>query len=690
VELPTRLGWLASGRFLRLLSALAALAVLTAILYNAIMIDRVPPTFNLQVSNPAGGSLAMTRTSIDVNFSERVRRDTAESAFSMTQAVPGTPAIAGAFHWQGDMTLIFTPAAKHPLSTKFHVHVGSGVEDIAGNAQSATQDIDFTTVGAPSVASVVPTDGTNSVPVDSSISIAFDRSMDPQKVIEGLTLKPDITYQASWNNLVLTLDPTRSMDYGTTYTVTIGDPAGDTDGSKLTTFSASFTTVAVGLQVTSMIPAPNVNGISIHSQVAVAFDTPIDPSSVAGSITILPAVPGSISVLSLTAAGSPSNPAAPTPATTGPNVLVFTPDGALAPHTTYSVTLSSTVKTMNGQVDEGKTWRFITGEPPVNALNQIAFISNRSGVDNVWLMNPDGSNQREVTSELAPVNGFDISGDGATIAYGAGGVIKTMLVGGANLTTVTPGTDLEYAPTITPDGTGVIVSRRDSNGTDMGYWRYPLAGGGDVKQLATDGAPGPGSGRLGPDGLTGLPGMSAWAPRAALTSDGKTMALVRGADDGIEIVDTTGATEPIKLSLKGDSRPVWVQSDGGFYMTASNDQGATFSCWRVTSSGSMTGCGAASTDVANAGSALALIVKSADGSYHLSYAAVAGGLATALTADPAFAEAAPSFSPSGSAIVFGRVGSQSAAISAGIWTINVDGTGLTILSTDGADPHWIP
>jgi hypothetical protein len=55
-------------------------------------------------------------------------------------------------------------------------------------------------------------------------------------------------------------------------------------------------------------------------------------------------------------------------------------------------------------------------------------------------MNPDGSNQREVTSELAPVTGYDISGDGLTIAYAAGGVVKKMSIAGANPTTLTPGT----------------------------------------------------------------------------------------------------------------------------------------------------------------------------------------------------------------------------------------------------------
>jgi hypothetical protein len=694
VELPERLRWLASGRFLRLLSALAASAVLAAMLYNAIAIDRVPPTFSLQVSDTTKEGLGMTLTSIDINFSEEVRHETADRAFSMTPAAPGAPAVAGGFHWQGT-TLIFTPTDKLPLSTKFRVHVASGVEDLVGNVQAASQEVDFTTVGAPSVASVTPAPDAQSVPVDASIKITFDRMMDIGKVMEGLSLKPDITYQASWNGPVLTLDPTSSMNYGTVYTVAIGDPALDTDGTGLPPYSASFTTVAIGLQVTALIPTPNVNGVSIHSQIAVAFDTPIDPASIAGAITVSPAVPGSTKAVSLAGSGglpssSTNTPATSAPAPGGPTVLVFTPDGALAPHTTYSVTLSSTVKRLDGQVDEGKTWRFITGEPAVNALNQIAFISNRTGVDNVWLMNPDGSNQHEVTSELVPVSGYDISGDGTTIAYGAGGVVKTMSVAGANLTTLTPAGDFEYAPTITPDGTGVIAGRRDANNTDMGYWHYPLISGGEVKQVATDGAPGPGSVKLGPTGSTGLPGMTAWAPRAALTPDGKTMLFVRGADEGVEIVDTTGAAEPIKLSLQGDSRPVWNQAEGAFYMAASNDQGATWGCWRVTPSGSMSGCGLATTDMAEAARALALIVKYTDGAYHLAYTSVAGQPWTLLTYDPSFAEAAPAFSPSGTAVVFGRVGSQSTGVSAGIWTINVDGTELTILSTDGTQPRWVP
>ncbi len=529
----------------------------------------------------------------------------------------------------------------------------------------------FTTVGAPAVVSVSPAIGAQSVAVGSSIQITFDRLMDTQKVLAGLTLQPDTSYQASWNGVVLTLVPTKPLQYGTTYTVKIGDPAVDTDGTKLPPYSTSFKTVDVGLKVAALVPAPNVAGVSIHSQIAVIFDAPIDPTSIADAFTITPPVAGSTSAISLPDDTGPSSSPTATSASSGANVLVFTPDNPLAAHTTYSVTMSSAVKRTDGQVASAQTWSFTTGEPQANALNQIAFISDRGGVDNVWLMNPDGSNQREVTSELVPVSGYDISGDGTTIAYAAGGVVKKMSLSGDNLTTLTSGGNFEYAPTITPDGTGLVVGRRDSSGTDLGYWLYPLVSGAGSGQLTPDGAPGLGSVKLASDDLTGEPGMPSWAPRAAFTSDGTTMLLVRGADNsrGARGHDRREQAQDAQLCRRTRA------PSGSSPKAPSTWPPPTTRALRGRAGESRPRARRPRSDRRRATSPRTAVVwrwssRATTAPTIWPIGPSAAGRRLPLTDDPAFSEMAPSFSPDGSLVVFGRVQAQTPTVSAGIWIVN--------------------
>jgi hypothetical protein len=668
-----------------------------------------------------GGTLAMTRTSVDLVFSEPVRQTTAEKAFSIT------PPVEGSFHWQGPSTLIFTPSAKLPLSASFTVHVAAGVQDSAGNTQSKTGDLTFTTVGQPVVTAVAPQANSQNVPVDAQIQITFDRFVDEVNVLAGLSIQPDTPFSASWKGPTLTITPNNPLSFSTVYLVRVGAPAVDTDGTPIGPFTVSFVTVDMGLRVDTLVPAPHVAGASVRTPIAVVFDGPIDPSTIADAIQLTPPVSGKIQIEALpddrqptaspvpTAppspsqsasasaspgiAASPSPAAPPTPAPTqspaaGQNVLVFTPDSPLAAHTTYTVTVGSGIRKTNGQAAPRESWSFTTGEPPASGQNQIVFVSDRSGVANVWMMNPDGSNQRQVTAELVPVSGYDVSGDGNTIAYSAGGVVKKMSIGGDNLQVLTPNGDFEYAPTITPDGTAVIVGRRDATGADQGYWRIPMVSGADPRQVAADGAPDLGSVTLDGDGLMGPPGAPAWASRAALSTetDGQHMLLVRGSDGKIELVDMAGATAPIQVGLIGNSRPIWDAKDNAFYVVGSPDAGTTWSEYRVSLDGSTTRITAAVADIAiSSNGRVALTVHSPDGSVHLAYAASAGSLPSLeLTRDVIWSEGSPSFSPDGSLIVFGRFGAKTPKASGGIWIVSPDGHALMNLSVDGAYPRWMP
>jgi hypothetical protein len=689
VKAPHTLGWLRSGRFLRLLAPLAGVALVAGVLYNATSVDRVPPTFRIKLSAPAsGGNLALPLTSITVIFSEQVKRDTAEQAFSVE------PPVKGSFHWQGT-TMTFTPSETLPLSATFTIHMAGTVQDLAGNAAGNAGDMSFTTVGSPRVVSIVPGLRAVAVPVDGPITITFDRDMDPQEVLDGLRIEPAVHYQASWNGPVLTIQPTEPLAYSTVYYVKIGDPAKATDGTRLSAFISTFTTVEMGLSADLVVPAANVVGISIHTQVAVFFDGPVDPTSIANSISLKPAVSGSVAVTTPpidrqpAASGAASATPSPTPAQAGNRVLVFTPNQPLAAQTTYTVTMSASVRSTDSKAASPKSWTFTTGEPSASALNQIAFVSDRSGIENVWMMNPDGSNQHQVTAELMPVASFDVSGDGTAIAYEAGGVVKRMSIGGDNVQTVTASGAFEYGPTFTPDGTGLVVARRDAHGVDQGYWRVPLVSGSDEKRLTPDGAPLAG---IEPEtALSGQAGASRWAPRAAFSADGSKMLVVRGIDDDLELVDMTGQIPPLKLPLVANTRPIWDARDGAFYIVASAEHSPGPSCWRVTSTGETTQAWSAVGDMAAAvDGGLAYVLRAADGSLRVAYVASPSSLYTVLTSDPTWSEASPSFSPDGSALVFERFGTLNPTISGGIWAVERDGTGLVNLSTDGAFPRWLP
>ncbi len=685
VELPRRLGWLTSGRALRLASALIAIAVLGVVLYNATAVDRVPPTYSISLSTTASASgLARLGTSIKVAFSEDVKPDTAQNAFSITPAVPGS------FHWQGT-TMIFTPSNKLPLSSTFHVHMAPGVQDLSGNAQTGSGDATFTTVGPPVIQGMVPDVNAQSVSTTTTIVITFDRLMDTQKALLGLSIEPAAPYSAKWQGAVLTLTPTKPLSYDTVYTIKVGAPAVDTDGSKLTAYVSQFKTVGIGLQALALYPSPNVSGgISVQSKVAVVFDGPVDPSTIANSIQLAPPVSGSISLVSLPDDSHPAVQATPTPVGSGNEVLVFTPSEPLAAHTSYTVTLSSGIRGTDGQAAAAQSWTFTTGEPSTSALGQIAFLSNRSGVNNLWLMNPDGTDQREVTSELVPVTGYDISGDGTTVAYTAAGVVKVIGIGGDVRYTTASGR-YEYAPAFTADGTGLIVGRRDASGADLGYWRIPVVSGADQKQLLPTGAPLLGSVELAGNGLIGSAGLPSWDDRAAFSNDDNWMLIVRGSDNAVELVDLTGAQPPITVNLIGSGRPVWVESQGSFYLAGSDDNGASWAYWRVSTAGVAVRIAPSVVDVAaDMNGDLAILVEGLDNSDHLEYKSTFSGTQVPLTTGSGLSDRTPSFSPDGTELVFGRVNSHDLTNSEGIWIVRADGTGLAQLSTDGAYTRWLP
>ncbi len=692
-------GWL--RRLISLGGFAVAIVVLGLVLYNATLVDRRAPTVSeVRLSATVGGAerLAQTVTAIDITFSEAVDHASAESRILI---VPGVP---GVFTWDGP-TAIFSPAERLPIDAAFEVSVSPGFSDLAGNvATSGLQPWAFRSVGAPTVVAVEPADGSTELSVDTAIVVRFDRLMDTASVERSIRLEPPVVTRPSWSGETLTLTAVAPLRFGTTYSISIGGQAADTGGNRLgTRFSSRFSTVRAGVAVEATVPADTVSGIGIRTPIAVIFDAPIDSATIGRALTIDPPIDGSLQVVALPSDLEPTEPGAEPDPATG-RVLLFTPSAPLAEHTTYQVTLAPEVARLGdpGRVAPGRSWVFTTGSPTSSAQNQVAFLTARAGIRGVWLMNPDGTNQRQLTTTLAPVSGFDVSSDGSLIAFAAAGVVSTMAIDGSGQTAVTEPGRIEAAPKFTPDGRSLVVGRRDVTGADTGYWRVPvpgnLVGGLPTRQLLPDGAPPLGSVALTGDGDAGGPGTSVWTTRTAFDPTGRWALVVTGSGDvRLMDLDPGFGLEPVtvEVGLVADAAPVWVAARGGFAVIAREPSRQAVAVWIVRPDGARTSVGSASGSVAaNSDGSLAFVEPDpATGTTRVVILRPSGERVAITTARPGNDDRWPRFAPGGGSIVFGRVitgGTGGADGSDGIWTVRLSTGAVGRLTADGVQPAWLP
>jgi hypothetical protein len=684
-------------RLISLVSIVVALVALGLVLYNATLVDRrAPGIARVFLSTPAGGDrLAQTLTAIDIQFSEAVRTSTVEGRFRIQPYVPG------AFAWDGP-TVIFTPSAKLPPDTEFTIRIEAGFEDLVGNvAEIGLEPWVFRTVGPPVVIRAAPIDGTTGVPVDGAVDLDFDRLMDTASVEAAIRLDPPVSLRLSWSGETVRLTFDSQLLFGTTYTLTVGVSAADTGGNRLRDpFTLRFSTVAAGLAILDTVPRDGAAGIGIQTAIAIRFDAPIDADSAREAFRMTPSVGGEIRIVALEDDRTPGDGSAV--ATGEPDTLLFVPDEPLAAHTTYTLTLEPTISRLDDPeaVAAGRSWSFTTGSPSASGQNQVAFLAARSGVRNVWLMNPDGTNPRQLTTALVPVSGFDATFDGGLFAYSAGGVVRVIGIDGDDEQRITKDGFYEYAPAFTPDDRWLILGRRGADGIDLGYWLVPLPGTPGQERLLVDhGAPPLGSADLGGEGIGGTDGTPGWMTRTAVDPSGRWALVVtaRGETILVGLAPALAPAPPISISIAADAAPAWSSRHGQFVVSGMARDGGprTSALWTVDVGGriaSIVGSDGAVGPVGVGADGSIAVTLRRPGEPSAGIGVLPSGSATMTRHAPtlAFDDRWPSFSPDGGAILIGRTFVLRPEDADGIWSVDLATEAANQLTTDGAYARWLP
>ncbi len=662
--------------------------VLAGVLYVASTFDARPPTVvEVRLTAPSGDDdrVALITTSLEVTFSEPVTTDGVEDAVRLE------PDVSGAVTWSGS-TMIFTPADPLALETEYVLTVDEGISDLSGNQMTELPPpFEFVTAGRPTLAESEPADGAEEVPLDAPIALTFSTLMDIASVEDQLRLSPSFDHELRWSGELLEIVPSQPLEPDSDYAVEIDADAADAAGVTLgDPIRIAFRTVTSDLAALTLVPTDGVDGVAPISPIAVIFNQPIDPETIAGEqLTISPEVAGTLEVVAL--------PDDPLDDAGSGSLLRFTPSGPLPPNTTFDVELAAELTTTTGETMAGPLrWSFNTGAPTAALSNGITFVTDRAGIANVWVMNVDGTGQRQVSAELEPVLDYAVAPDGSSLVVSDGRRLVYQRADGSDRRELTDEAHLEFDPTYSPDGQRVAFARADvETGGGLGLWEWDV-GGGDAMPIA----------------IPGVPGASP-TPSAGSSDEGQAIRAPRYAPDGeaLAFVDLAGSVGILELPTElltlapfdAAYAPIWMPDSSGVLLTGTPGNGAasgaTFdppvapliggagdAIHRLARSSATTtdlGVGAGAT-VLGVGPDGSIAYAGPDGLLRIAESLGEMPSAVVLTDEPVAAAAIAPSEPD-AVVVFADSGALGS-----VELVDLDDGERTPLAPDGAGPRWLP
>lgn len=200
------------------------------------------------------------------------------------------------------------------------------LEEIDRGSKELIKQAKFTTVKAPLFSSVEPSG--EGILIDQVIKVVFDQAMDQDSVIKAFSIEPAVEGTFGWaDDKTLVFTPSQPLEKDKDYKIKFAQGIRSVVGGFTENpFEQLFHTIGP-VKVSSFNPGGGAGGIGTGSSIRVTFNQEVDHGSAQSKFSLSPGVGGNFSWEG--------------------NTLVFKPSG-LSYDTTYTVTISSGVKTVKG------------------------------------------------------------------------------------------------------------------------------------------------------------------------------------------------------------------------------------------------------------------------------------------------------------------------------------------------------
>lgn len=314
--------------------------------------------FQVIAVTPSPASRLALRQAITFTFNRRVDCDAAKRALSWTPAIPAATSC-------DEYSLTFTPAASFQPGSNLEIGVRPPLQAKDGATLREAVSVDYQVAGYLQVAEALPNADGGPAPVDSPITLVFDRPIVPLvmssergQLPQPLRIKPATPGSGAWKNSAMyVFTPAESWRSDTRYVVTVADDLTAVDGAALEyPYSWSFQTDRPA--ILSIDPPQGAANLPLEPRIQLRFNQVMNRGAIERAFFLRP-LPES--------EGDPATGAFEW-AEDGRG-FAFTPRARLVLDTVYEAGFDPAAATALSfsNLATGTTWRYTSVPPPAIA-----------------------------------------------------------------------------------------------------------------------------------------------------------------------------------------------------------------------------------------------------------------------------------------------------------------------------------